>query len=606
MNNLEELFDFDIKPELPYGEMCELREGFAKVTNSGDMGNYYWVYNTEFPKAYLQLVPTDYSSFYDGWDHIHGDTEFWAKPFASFQAKEPVIYPKDTHNKKASVPFMFKLAIPDEWLATFDLCYIRWYGIDNRYCFPFFKYPCSKYDQDVEQYLKEGHTLIKTGKQYDGWDEFEISDTKVKIVYDKKRGHYYHVQPIPFCKVGNYFVSPLLIKKEVPKEQIDEHMQEIWNTVFDKKLFLEEMKDQLKKSFAEHYLEAEMQGVKKFEPLKLTSPEQNIHDKRFVESSTREISDYAILTGGLGVVNINNIRSRRRDDYELYCSFIESKGIIVGSYLKNWYFLTSNWKLESVPGGYKNNGTINFMDNFDFSFLGLRLGFHFDSLEKTFTKVEGNIGWLPQEAPQTVLNDGYQELFEKAYQKDLLEKTDDYFTNPKTKEKQRVYHAFGIKAIRVIPSFYETTYFYNHLSNGNVYRPNYKEPIWVRVEPIECLIDGNYAEFRKILVAGLPIKIKEEDLEKIKDDYRNYRREICGMPEIENKEEISDFVNNVFANEISRVSELVPYIDVHGKAPGDYEYDLCKEFLPEDKRPYCMRLSIRHKTVKDYLDEKRR
>ncbi len=595
MNNLEELFDFNIKPELPYGEMVAFKNGFGKVEYIGDLSfeMISCVYNTEFPRAYYQVVATDYSKI----DIPY--CSFWAKPFKFLENQEPVIYPHETYDKKARVPFMFKLAIPDEWLVDLDLPLST--CAYNRYYFPFFTYPCSEYDRNVEKYLKEGHTLIKTGKQYDGWDEFEISDTKekvIKVVHYKNWEHYYLVQPIPFCKVGNYFVSPLLSEKDVSEDKINEHMQEIWNSSFDKKLFLETMKKQLQKSFTWHLLKSEIQGTKELKPLTLTPPMAVIRDKRFEKPSTREISDYAILTGGLGLVNMHMVHKF----FSEIDNFIEGRGIPECSYLNSWDYVRANWALENVSPQY--TGTIFFMNNFDFSFLGLRLGFIFNSLEETFTKVEGNIGWLKEEAPQTVLNDGYQELFEKAYQKDLLEKTDTYFTNPKTKEKQRVYHAFGIKAIRVIPSFYEAESFYHHLSNGNVYRPDYKKPIWVRVEPIECLIKENYAEFRKILVAGLPIKIKEEDLEKIKEDYRNHRN-IYGMPKIENEEELSDFVNNVFAKEISRVSELVPYYKVHKDDVGSRYYELLKQDFPEDARPYSLMLSLKKKTTKDYLDEKR-
>ena len=179
MNKLEELFDFDIKPELPDGEMVAFREGFGKVEYEGDpsIDNILRTYNTEFPRAYYQVAATDYSggaAFY---------YYFWAKPFVSLKSEEPVIYPKEAYDKKARVPFMFKLAIPDEQLADIDYYNARY--TENRYYFPFFTYPCSEYDWNVERYLEKGHTLIKTGKQYDGLDEYQISDTKIKVVYDK-------------------------------------------------------------------------------------------------------------------------------------------------------------------------------------------------------------------------------------------------------------------------------------------------------------------------------------------------------------------------------------------------------------------------------------
>ena len=606
MNKLEEIFDFDIKPELP----TEVGTDYQASAMDLAIKNIYSQYKKIYPWTF-GIAPTDYSTGFGSWapDRATADCNpYWYKNNGKLTRMDAW---ENSVRNCACVPFMFKLAIPDEWLADLECdsdfqIMKKDYAKTNKFYFPFFNYPGKLFTRMVEDVFLiglGGHSLLKTGKKYDGLDEYQISDTPYKVVYDGRRKEYFLVQRVPFCKVGNYFISPILSREMVSEENVYKKMQEVWNEAFDKQEFLKRIKTQLFKSFKEHYLVSILQKeeVKK---LSLVSLGSRVIEGRFIyatnlgDKNAREISDYALLTGGLGLVNMGE------EDYEDYRNWVAHKGTTECSYLTEWNHLNANWDLGSADylGAI---GTIEFMKNFDFSFLGIRMGFYFDSLEKTFTKVKGSIGWLKEESPQSILNDGYQELFEKAYQNDLLEKTDTYFTNPKTKEKQSVYHAFGIKAIRVTPSFYRTDDFCYHFSNGNTYRGSYEKPTWVRVEPIECLIKGNYAEFKKILIAGLPIKFDEEVLNKIKTDLNVYSIPRENYP-IANSKEIADFINNVFAKEISNVLKAVPYNELHPKEIVDsYDYTSQKEYFPEEK-PYSLELHRKKIKVNDYLNDKRR
>ena len=119
MSKLEEIFDFDIKPELPDGEMVEFVHGFDKINSISETEfRLFHLYNTKFPKAFEQMHPTAYST--ESNTYLRSISPFWAKAFAYLNSNNPVMYEGNSSYEIAKVPFMFKLVIPDEWLAELD------------------------------------------------------------------------------------------------------------------------------------------------------------------------------------------------------------------------------------------------------------------------------------------------------------------------------------------------------------------------------------------------------------------------------------------------------------------------------------------------------
>jgi len=300
-----------------------------------------------------------------------------------------------------------------------------------------------------------------------------------------------------------------------------------------------------------------------------------------------EITDFAILLGGVGSNHLNK--------YRKYVNF------------GCWW--TSSFDDENCPKYIDYRGEEDSFNELNFlkeSNIGVRPVLSYSAIKSQDRKAKASkmatyLTGQPiryGEYPQTIVDEKLSKELEEAYQKGLLDKTgknyiidyvkkdDDNLISLKYEEfdyKGKDYiRKFGKKYIRMFPS---------PDSVGKILSDNRKivadEPYWISIEPINWILDWHYeiAMSEKILFAGIQFgkvnDIIEELEEQINDNVAN--------EEVVKEEQIND---NIADEEVVKEEKINDNVDEN------IDYDelkfnqtYIKKFLDKTFLPNIVKLS---------------
>ena len=281
--------------------------------------------------------------------------------------------------------------------------------------------------------------------------------------------------------------------------------------------------------------------------------------------SAAEITDFAILLGGVGSNHLNK--------YRKYVNF------------GCWW--TSSFDDENCPKYIDYRGEEDSFNELNFlkeSNIGVRPVLSYSAIKSQDRKTKASkmatyLTGQPiryGEYPQTIVDEKLAKELEEAYQKGLLDKTgknysidyvkkdndDDNLISLKYEEfdyKGKDYiHKFGKKYIRMFPS---------PDSVGKILSDNRKivadEPYWISIEPINWILDWHYeiAMSEKILFAGIQFgkvndiieELEEQINDNVADEEVVKEEAILNVDNVEeiNEEQINDNVDeNIDYDEI--------------------------------------------------------
>lgn len=259
--------------------------------------------------------------------------------------------------------------------------------------------------------------------------------------------------------------------------------------------------------------------------------------------SAAEITDFAILLGGVGSNHLNK--------YRKYVNF------------GCWW--TSSFDDENCPKYIDYRGEEDSFNELNFlkeSNIGVRPVLSYSAIKSQDRKTKASkmatyLTGQPiryGEYPQTIVDEKLAKELEEAYQKGLLDKTgknysidyvkkdndDDNLISLKYEEfnyKGKDYiHKFGKKYIRMFPS---------QDSVGKILSDNRKivadEPYWISIEPINWILDWQYeiAMSEKILFAGIQFGKVNDIIEELEEQINDN----IADEEVVKEEQINDNVD---------------------------------------------------------------
>ena len=256
-----------------------------------------------------------------------------------------------------------------------------------------------------------------------------------------------------------------------------------------------------------------------------------------------EITDFAILLGGVGSNHLNK--------YRKYVNF--------GCWWTSSFDDSIHPKYIDYRGEEDSFNELNFLKE---SNIGVRPVLSYSAIKSQDRKTKASkmatyLTGQPiryGEYPQTIVDEKLSKELEEAYQKGLLDKTgknysidyvkkeddDDNLISLKYEEfnyKGKDYiHKFGKKYIRMFPS---------QDSVGKILSDNRKivadEPYWISIEPINWILDWHYeiAMSEKILFAGIQFGKVNDIIEELEEQIND---NVDNVEEV-NEEQINDNVD---------------------------------------------------------------